>query len=473
MHHGLLTSAPGEDCYTPTMNTQLSLPTLSALRTCAKVKDLSLGTRLHGDILRRGLLHKFSDALVNMYARYGALDKAKEVFDLCKIRNIFTWTSLIAGFVEKGRAIDALVYYERMQHEGISPIAVTFTCILKACCSVGAVDKGEQIHDEIAKQGLLQINPMLGNALVNMYAKCGALKKAKQVLEDLPTRNVNTWCALITGYSHEGKGEQALDSFERMQHEGLSPDPITFTCILKACGSTGAMNKGEQIHNEILEQNLLENNVELGTALVDMYVKCGALEKARDVLKELPVRNVISWSALIAAAGMKNEEEIIDLLRIGHEEAWERRHTRNKTFLSQKTKYQMKFSFWEQPVNGSQVQSNGSNQQGEQHIQSYGNGTLDTFTVNFTKYLWKSTYLSNYSWYPKSACGIPKEKLCVRIEGRGNSHTCTTATANEHGKFLCDLRVLGHLVNLVVEFIAWFNELEVQLLVLAQLPLHR
>eukprot|EP00250_Pteridium_aquilinum_P032310 c45494_g1_i1 orf=3-221(+) len=72
-----------------------------------------------------------------------------------------------------------------------------------------------------------------------MYAKCGAFRKAEQVLKELPFRNVFSWSALISGYADQGLGEQALKCFELMQHEGVPPNRVTFLCLLKACGSIG------------------------------------------------------------------------------------------------------------------------------------------------------------------------------------------------------------------------------------------
>ena len=96
--------------------------------------------------------------------------------------------SLIVGYTQEAHAQQALNCFEEMQHEGILPDAVTYPCILKACVIIRAVDKGKQIHDEIARQGLLQNNIVLGNALVDKYAKCGTASKARQVLDGLPCR---------------------------------------------------------------------------------------------------------------------------------------------------------------------------------------------------------------------------------------------------------------------------------------------
>lgn len=100
-----------------------------------------------------------------------------------------------------------------------------------------------------------------------MYAKCGALSKAQRVLE-LPVRNVTSWNALIAGLTQHGEGEQALKSFEKMQKEGLHPNLVTFICVLKACGMTRALAKGEQIHDDVAKQSMLGDDVGLGTGYV-------------------------------------------------------------------------------------------------------------------------------------------------------------------------------------------------------------
>ncbi|KAI5064467.1 hypothetical protein GOP47_0021137 [Adiantum capillus-veneris] len=282
---------------------------VTLLRVCAKNKDLHKGATLHDQILRRGLLTDCLDALVTMYVQCGELSKAEDLFAAYKSRDIFTWTALIGGYAQKGQGEQALTCFEHMLHEGIFPDAVTFNCVLKACGSIRAVDKGERIHDDISKQGLLQKNVLLGNSLVNMYAKCGALARAEQVLEELPVRNAISWSSLISGYAEHGEGEQALDCYERMRHEGLLPDAVTFICLLKACGSIRAGEKGELIRDEIAKQGLVGTDIVLNNALVDMYVNCGALDKARQLLEELPMRDVVSWSTIISGYAQQGEGE--------------------------------------------------------------------------------------------------------------------------------------------------------------------
>ncbi|KAI5060776.1 hypothetical protein GOP47_0025196 [Adiantum capillus-veneris] len=275
-------------------------PYIALLRTCAKNKDLHVGKRVHLDILKRGLLEKCSDALITMYAMCDALPKARELLDMHRSKNVFTWTSLISGYARNGQNLDALSCFEQMESEGLFPDAVTYVCILKACGNMRAIGKGEKIHRAIANRRLLGTDTVINAAIIDMYTKCGALERAEYVLEELPSRDVLSWSALIAGYVHHGQGNQALICFSRMQSEGFSPNAMTFACILKACGIIGALDKGKQIHEAIAKGRFLENDVVLGSALVDMYAKCGALERAKQVLEGLPARDAYSWSALIA-----------------------------------------------------------------------------------------------------------------------------------------------------------------------------
>ncbi|KAH7440364.1 hypothetical protein KP509_04G103900 [Ceratopteris richardii] len=287
----------------------LRLSLVASLRACARAKDIRRGMRLHNDISKLGLIEKCSDALVAMYASCGDLAKAEEVLHMHSQKNVFAWTALIAGFTRQGKGRDALRCFDHMQSVGLSPDAVTLACLLKAAGSVKEVDKGWRIHSEIIKQDLLKNDIVLGNALVDMYAKCGALEKAHHTLNELPFRDVVSWSALITGYAQHGEGEKALDCYEQMLLEDLSPDAVTYICILKACGSLGDLNKGERIHEEIKKKGFVKKNLMLGNALIDMYAKCGALTKAKQVLEELPARDVVSWSTLIGGYAQHGQSE--------------------------------------------------------------------------------------------------------------------------------------------------------------------
>ena len=242
------------------------------------------------------------NALVDMYAKSGVLSLAHQVLENLPIRNVITWNALISGHVQHDQGHDAIQCFLWMQREGFSPDKVTFSCILKACGSIRDIHKGKQIHNLIVTGKFLEKNTVLGSALVDMYTKCGLLTSARQVLGELPIRDVVSWStliagyaqhnqgdkalacfaemrreglypnevtftcilkvcswnALITGYSQHGCFHEALDCFEQMQREGLSSNEVTFACILKVCGSIRAIDKGKEIHDTLTSLGLQE-----------------------------------------------------------------------------------------------------------------------------------------------------------------------------------------------------------------------
>jgi pentatricopeptide repeat protein len=207
------------------------------LKACGNANALSKGLEIHNEIINRGWLKNIvlGNALVFMYVKCGMLVKARAVLEDLPLRNVISWSAIIAGYAQYGHNHEAFLCYEHMLSEGVSPNNVTFICILKAIAGTGAMDKGKKIHNHVIVNGLLDNSIALGNALVDMYAKCGALSIATNVLEELEDRNIVSWNALISGYAQQRRANEALSCLSLIQKEGLSPNKITFLCVLNAC----------------------------------------------------------------------------------------------------------------------------------------------------------------------------------------------------------------------------------------------
>ncbi len=95
-----------------------------------------------------------------------------------------------------------------------------------------------------------------------------------------------------------GRYEKAMEIFQQMQEQGMSPDKFTFLPVLNACASLRALEQGRHAHEQIVK-SCCESNVFVGTSLVDMYAKCGSLEDAWRVFNKMPSRNVVSWNVMI------------------------------------------------------------------------------------------------------------------------------------------------------------------------------
>ncbi|KAH7427507.1 hypothetical protein KP509_10G047400 [Ceratopteris richardii] len=262
-----------------------------------------MGRELHCKIIKHGLYDRntvLCTALVDMYAKCGALGKAQQVFDELLVQDVVSWTALISGYCQHQHGEKALACLHKMQQTDLLPNAMTLACILKACSSIGSVNDGRIAHADIIKRGIGRNDNALGVALVDMYAKCGLFSEAKHVFDKLAVQDSSMWNAIITGYCQYGHGHEAVDCYEFMRHGAAKPDEVTYACILKACGSIGALDKGQEIHFEIMRERWLEKFSMLGSALVDMYAKCGALVKAQKVFDKLAIKDAAAWTALIA-----------------------------------------------------------------------------------------------------------------------------------------------------------------------------
>ena len=275
---------------------------LEMVKTCGKEKDLLKARRIHADMKPRIEEDLYiSNALIRTYCKCGALLDALELFEHIPNRNVISWNVLIAGYVEHGYCQQALQCFRKMMEEdGMSPSAVTYACILKACATTGSLDIGQEIDAKVREKGLLKEDIVLGTSLIDMYAKCGILERACKVFDELRQRDTVSWNVLIAGYVEHGHFDRALVCFRRMEDEGVSPNAPTYDCVLQACAATRSLDVGEEIHAKVREQGFLKNDVVLGNRLIDMYAKCGMLQTACKVFDELPHRNVVSWNALIA-----------------------------------------------------------------------------------------------------------------------------------------------------------------------------
>ncbi|CAN0897790.1 Pentatricopeptide repeat-containing protein At1g06143 [Linum grandiflorum] len=128
------------------------------------------------------------------------------------------------------------------------------------------------------------------------------MKLCRQVFDEMPERDVVSWTVLITGYRNDFKYDDALIAFETMQYAGLVPNPVTMVNALGACGGCGAIEMGIWIH-EFITRNGWELDVTLGTALVDMYLKCGRVEEGKKVFISMKSKNLYTWNVLIKGLG--------------------------------------------------------------------------------------------------------------------------------------------------------------------------
>ncbi|KAL2346882.1 hypothetical protein Fmac_000882 [Flemingia macrophylla] len=213
----------------------------------------------------------------------------------------------MCGYLQNGDAKIALVLFIKMGRTGVRLNEFTLSTSLKAYEVLGIPENGMQIHGVCAKSCFDWV-PVVGNSMIDINSKCGMVVEAAKVFNTLPVRNVISWNAMITGYTHKGNGEMTLNLFRKLQQNRAVPDGYTYSSSLMACSCTGAIGEGMQIHVALIRDGFpyLAQPVVAG-ALVDLYVKCRRIDEARRVFNRIEKKSVMSWNTLILGYAHKND----------------------------------------------------------------------------------------------------------------------------------------------------------------------
>eukprot|EP01018_Ginkgo_biloba_P000564 Gb_28902 [translate_table: standard] len=271
----------------------------SVLRACASLAALDEGIEIYNHIIESGLESDVfvGSALIDMYAKCGSIEYARNIFEKMTTRNVVTWNTIIAMYDKNGHGEEALRLFCQMQQSGIKPDRFTFASVVSSCASLALPKQSKEIHADIIKSGV-ESDVFVGAALVDAYAKSHSIEITRQLFDNLPTRNVVSWNAMISAYAQIELEEEAFKHFCQMKRSGMQPDHFTFSTLLSACASMASLKHGKEVHNHIIKTGL-ELDIFVGSALVDMYAKCRSIENARLVFDKLPKRNVVSWNAMI------------------------------------------------------------------------------------------------------------------------------------------------------------------------------
>ncbi|CAM6065707.1 unnamed protein product [Sphagnum tenellum] len=250
------------------------------------------------------------NSLIDMYAKCGSIEDAWKVFNKMLTRDVVSWSAMIGGHVKCGQGHRALEISQQMQHEGVQPDPVTFVGMLNACASVAALEEGRHIHEQIIQHGC-EFDVFVGSSLIDMYGKCGSVEDARRVFDNMPTRNVVSWNAMLGGYSLHGHGKQALELFEQMCQEGVEMDRITFVLLLSACSHAGLVNEGLCYFESMGSVYSIPATMEHYASIVDLLGRSDRLHEAEDLVKMMSWDpDAAVWIALLGACRVHSNVEM-------------------------------------------------------------------------------------------------------------------------------------------------------------------
>ncbi|KAK7386393.1 hypothetical protein VNO78_26597 [Psophocarpus tetragonolobus] len=288
---------------------------------------------IHGALLRRGLdRHPILNfKLQRSYSSLGHLHQSLTLFHRTPTPNVFLWTQIINAHAHSGLSHHALSYYSQMLTHPVLPNAFTLSSLLKVCtlqparalhshaakfglssdlyvstalvdayARAGHVASAQKLFDAMPQRSLVSFTAML-----TCYAKHGMIREARLLFQGMEVKDVVCWNVMIDGYAQHGFPNEALLLFREMMSANVRPNEITLLAVMSSCGQLGALECGRWVHSYLDNNGVrVKVNVRVGTALVDMYCKCGSLKDARNVFDAIEGKDVVAWNSMIMGYGI-------------------------------------------------------------------------------------------------------------------------------------------------------------------------
>ncbi|CAN1270386.1 Pentatricopeptide repeat-containing protein At4g14850 [Linum perenne] len=292
------------------------------------------------------------NAYIYMYGNCGSIHDAEQTFREMPEKNLFAWNAMISGYAHQGHADMAIRLFREMASV-VAPNYVTFVCVLSACSRGGPAElilrlapshsvvtwtslisgcvqnghfssalrlffnmrredilpssalvdmygKCESIHDaEQTFREMPEKNLFAWNAMISGYGKCKEVGLAEMVFDGMERRNLVTWGSMVATYEQNGEKEKACIAFMKCRKLGIEPTDYVISSVVSACAELAGIELGRSVH-ALAVNSCVDADVYVGSALVDMYGKCGSIHDAEQTFREMPEKNLFAWNAMIS-----------------------------------------------------------------------------------------------------------------------------------------------------------------------------
>ncbi|XP_050222782.1 pentatricopeptide repeat-containing protein DOT4, chloroplastic-like [Mercurialis annua] len=275
---------------------------INLILACANGRRLDMGKTAHGCVITSGDEMQVSvrPVLIAMYSKCGLIEFARKIFDALSDKNIASWNSMVYGYVDYGLDSEALRLFHLMKYRKIKADEMTMLGFISACRNSDQLSHGIDVHAYIQSNDNLNRSHVLQNALIDMYAKCGNMARAKSVFDEMPKKDVISWTSMIVGHAINGEGEEALCAFRQMCAEKVKPNSVTFIGVLLACAHSGLVEVGQNLYDTMCSVYNVEPQIEHYGCMVDMLARAGMLEEATRFVKKMSVEpNAVLWRIMI------------------------------------------------------------------------------------------------------------------------------------------------------------------------------
>lgn len=289
----------------------------SIIKSCALLKDLSIGAQIHGMAIKYGYSSMVFvvNALVTMYSKCNDLNAALKLFDkMTEKEDVVSWNSIILACATNGQSMEALELFREIQKFDLKINTYTFVAALQGCEEPSLMKLGMEIHAAILKSSHF-LDVYVANALLVMYARCNRMREAAKIFDMMDGKDNVSWNSMLSGFVQNRLFEEALQFFYNMLDSGQKPDQVSIISILATSGQLGNLLNGMEIHAQAIK-NGLNSDLQVGNSLVDMYAKCCCTDYMDRVFSNMLDKDFISWTTIIAGNAQNNFQlKALDLFR--------------------------------------------------------------------------------------------------------------------------------------------------------------
>ncbi|XP_071713292.1 putative pentatricopeptide repeat-containing protein At5g52630 [Rutidosis leptorrhynchoides] len=288
----------------PTLPNQRTLAIV--LKTCASLSSLSFGVQLHSLCIKLSLASEpySGSALIHFYSKTKLPNSARKVFDEMPQRDAVCFSSVIVGLAQNSKPIDALCYFSEMLASGFGSTVYSVSAALRACAELAGLEQCSMVHAHAVVTGL-DLNVIVGTALVDGYGKCGMVNEARLVFDEHPSvMNLIGWNAMMSSYAQQGDKDSVLELFSMMELHGLVPDGYSFLSVMTAFCNAGLADETYEWFKKMELEYKFEPWIEHYTCLVDALGRSGRLNEAKEIALTMKKYSpdAAMWRALLSTS---------------------------------------------------------------------------------------------------------------------------------------------------------------------------
>lgn len=227
----------------------------------------------------------------------GDIKSGRQMFDNISCPNVSSWNAILSGYFQSGDHKEAIELFREMQFQHVQPDRTTLAVALSSCAAMGLLQAGKEIH-AASRKAAFQTDVYVASGLLNMYSKCGRTETAKHIFHNMLELDIVCWNSMIAGLSLNSQDKEAFTFFKQMRHDEMRPTQFTYATVLSCCAKLSSSFQGKQVHVQMTKDGYM-SDLFVGSALIDMYCKCGDVDEARKFFDMMPSKNTVTWNEMI------------------------------------------------------------------------------------------------------------------------------------------------------------------------------